>query len=1339
MRRGPSDGFVGLEAPNTTMNTTPNPFARGLVLVALALTGARLLPAQEAPTPARFNLGTVPDQTVWAGSSRFLLLHWNGQTGVTMTLTAAPAPVGRLTVEPFDATDWLLTYVPAPEDTTSLTLTVTATAGGAQQIQSWKMTPEPVLPPEADYFGTEKHTQPPAVSNYGVKVFDQPDPLPADLNYARQTLHHVRIVGETVELEPGNPNGLYEAYGDGSRRDLRAVEIIADRVVVRSVIRLKQTAVRIRARQLVFEGAGAIKTTPEETLTPSGTNAKGGLPGADGLPAGDVALEVSEVLTDGPGLRLDLAGGRGQPGGPGQHGAPGSTVDTRWSSVRFCDSGLCKTHTPGSGHVITYYYYTFAGATVREAGTKAWPTDGTDARPSGKPGEGGAGGSLTSTVDLDTEFSLVGGETAPPTLPATWPFDRYAGGAAGSPAKAEHVHFYVDWFTMKSTASRQTAVPGEDARIGRGTTVAGPAGLKAITDRPYAWVDPLVVRKVLQHIRDDYLGNRINAAQDRLEAYVDWLAVFRAHPSWSSVAPGTQLELSQMHDEMTLLLQQIEAGLDYFGNPPAWVPMLSFEVNSTLFRNELDRAMNTLYLTYWLGNKAKNEQQRLNALQAMRQELRTQLEQAKTDYTDAVARLPVLRTQAAELDSRIRTVQNQLEAEEIKLLQDTREPDWVFGLRFGLKLSAMMCQMVPVYQPALGTVGEGLRVASDFNPDRPWGSITGAQNVASYYLSSGFEKSAQDQQAAKDGVDPAQAESKSLDYASALATAGTGLAAGVEDIRGFLKEREAPSEEMLAELERLKSRSPEYRALITQVEALMEQNRAFAEALVQTMQQIGTLSDLMQRNLLAIDALNRSIAPAATVLDDRATAYLEDLERRAFDRLVKYHYYLAKAYEYRLLKPYTEPLALEGLIRKFQEIADLNSDHAMSPAQFDSLKAVYAEDLSAVAETIFTQYNANRPELSGTIRFSLLPDEIEALNAGETVVLNLHHAGFFQPSEENVRIVDLRVAGVESMPESGAYGRTAYVDLYLAHSGISNLKLDGAIYRFRHYNRLTENPMVWGGRYDPVDDQIDPIRPSDASDSLLRSLLSGDAVSDMLLYSRPSAWADLQLSRSYFDSSGQKIVLRSVRLELVYDFTPRNASLGQRDLEVFVTTREQHDSGAVVVSDARLRPYFQVGATDRNQRRDARGRFLRVFNSGTSPVAVTAPAEYGQWAFSRWTDRFGRDLPGGPYTDPVFQAALASDLTLVAEYVPRPTGELRLAPPVLSGGTLTLEWNGQPGVRLQQRADLSSGVWQDVPGSLGQSRVDLSVPGQAAFYRLARGAEASLFRATPARLRVGGQ
>jgi hypothetical protein len=1297
---------------------TKKPFLIG-ALAGLSLLVHPFLRAQGTET-ARFALGTVPDQTIWSGSTRVLQLHWEEQTGVTMTMEADPAPTGRLTLDPFEGPDWVLSYAPDPADKKPFNLTVTASLDDQLFSQTWQMSPQSQLPPEADFFGTGQHTQPPTVSTAEVSVFDEIGPVPVALNYQTSQPHNIRIVGDTVVLEQGHENGLYEAYCDGVRRDLMSVEIIAERVVVRSPVHWKQSQVSIWARELLFEGDGQIKTTPHEKLTSKGSNGNGGIAGDDGLPAGNVALHVGDLSEDAPALRFDLTGGQGQPGGPGQHGSNGSSVSTRWSSVRFCDSGICKTHTPASGYTITYYYYTFAGATVKKEGTTQRPGDGTDAKPSGKPGEGGDGGSITSTVDLAGLHALSGGRTADPTLPASFPYDRYKGGSAGSPAKSEHVHFYLDWFTMKSSASRHTADPGDDAAVRRGNTVAGSNGGYALQERGFSWVHPLSLHKVLEQIRDDYLGNRIESAQTRLEDYVALLTAFRTDPEWEELDGTAQLEIGQIHDEMARLLQQIEAGFDYFGNPPGWVPMLSFEVNSTLFRNEIERAMRTLYLTYWLGNKAATEQQKLEALTTVRDELREQLAQARTDYDAAVARLPLLRTKASDLNSEIGTVQNDLEAEELRLLESTREPDWVFGLRFGLKLSAMMCQMVPVYQPALGTVGEGLRVASDFNPDRPWDSIKGAQNVASAYMDSGFEESADEQKTAKDGVDPDQAEENSFDYAGALVQAGQGLAAGVEDISGFLKEQEAPSEEMLAELERLKSRSPEYKALLERVEDLMERNRAFTEEAVLTMQQIARLSDFMRRSLLAIDALNRDIAPAATVLDDRASAYLEDLERRAFERLVKYHYYMAKAYEYRLLQPYTETLNLEGLLQKFQEIADLNSDHEMTPAQFESLMSVYEDSLSSVAESIFDHYNSNRPELSVPIRFNLLPGEIDTLNAGGAVTINLHEAGFFQPSEENVRIVDLRVFSIETQPEFGSYGRTAFLDLDIEHSGISNLKLDGAIHRFRHYNRLTENPIVWGGRYDPVDDQIDPIQPSAASDSLLRSLLSGDAVNDMLLYSRPAAWADLRITRDYFDNTGQAILINSVRLEMVFDFTPRRASLGQRNLEIMVNTMTEDPIMGPVVTESTFLPYFELGAEDVNGRRDARGRVLRVFESGPAPVSIAAPASYGSFQFAKWTDGFGRELPGGPYTDPVYLAPRDSDQTIAALYVPAPAGELRLDTPTLAGGTLMLNWAGESGVRLQQRVSLEAGEWQDVPGTDGQSQAEIPVSGGQSFFRLIR-------------------
>ena len=1280
--------------------------------LALVVAGGLGLRAQ-TDAPPRYELGNVPDQTVWSGSSRTFLVYSPGGANALLTVAASPQPRGALTLEPFQDSDWLFRFAPDPADVAPFNVTISG--GGVSQ--SFIIAPQPTLPPEASVFQTDQHTQP-LISTHEVSVFDQPTLFKEDLNYVNDIVHHVRIVGETVEFEEGHENGLYEAYANGDRRDIKTMDIIAERVIVRSPVRLKQTAVTIWARELVFEGEGSIKTTPEERLQSAGANSNGGLAGVDGLPAGAITLHIGSLISDTADLTFDLSGGRGQPGGPGQHGAPGSSVTSLGRSKRVCDSGICKTHTAPSGTSITYWYYTFAGITVTEGGTKTRPGNGRDARPSGQPGEGGAGGTLKSSIEIDGAFANSGGASAAPSVPSSAPYDRFQGGAAGSPSKSQHVHFYVDFFTMKSTASTHTSKKGDDAVLRKAATAAGANGAYSVAPSDWTWMHPLALRKVLNHVQNDYLANNLEAARERLADYAGLLSEFRASAAWNSVEPTARLELAQMHDEIRRLLQHIEGGLDYFGNPAGWVPMLSFEVTKNAFETEIDRAIHTLYLSYWLGTKAQTEEHRLAALSAARDQLRDELQKARTDYDEAMLRLPALSTAAENLRSRIQTTQNKLEFEEIKLLQDTREESWVTGLRFGLKLSAMMCQMIPVYQPALGAAGEGLRIASDFDPKRPWDTIKSIPNIASAYTSSPFAEAALEQKTTKDGIDPAQAEAKSFDYGAALQQSAQGLMTGVDDIRQFIEERKAPSAEMLAELERLKSRSPEYKALLEEVEALMEENRKFSEELLVTMQRIATLSEVMRRNLLAIDALKRDIAPGEVVLDDRATAYLADMERRAYDRLLKYHYYMAKAYEYRLLKPYDRPLNLEGLFKKFEEIAKLDS-HTISADEFQSLKQVYSDLVADVAQSIYEQYISNRPDLSVPIRFNLTEEELAILNAGGTVPINLHELGFFPLSQENIRIVDLKVFSMTTEVEGGgSYGSTAFVDFRMAHSGISNLKRDGKIFLFRHYNQNTENPIVWGGRYDPVDNQIDPIRPSDASDSLLRSLLSGAATTDMLLYSRPSAWADLQLSRTFFDNTGRKISLTSVRLEMVYDFTPRNEGLGLRTLEVAAAGVETGAGGAEIVAPGIL-PLFELNKVDANNRRDARGQFLRVYPSAASTVELSAPETYGQWEFYQWADRFGRPLSGGAFTTPTISLSTQEDTSVMAQYVLATVATLRVEPPVLTGGNLLLRWTGGAGTHLQS-APTVTGTWQDIPGSEGQSQLSVPIAPGAAYFRVVR-------------------
>ena len=66
---------------------------------------------------------------------------------------------------------------------------------------------------------------------------------------------------------------------------------------------------------------------------------------------------------------------------------------------------------------------------------------------------------------------------------------------------------------------------------------------------------------------------------------------------------------------------------------------------------------------------------------------------------------------------------------------------------------------------------------------------------------------------------------------------------------------------------------------------------------------------------------------------------------------------------------------LISVTSKFQEIADLNTDQSITPAQFNTLKSVFKEALASVAETIFDEYNATRPDTAAPRYFELTSGE----------------------------------------------------------------------------------------------------------------------------------------------------------------------------------------------------------------------------------------------------------------------------------------------------------------------------------------------------------------------------
>jgi len=1229
-------------------------------LVVLSLPG--LCRAQEIQTP--WKLGEIPSKSVWHGTPYSFQVQWDGHPSCEMTMGLAPDPVGPVTFTILGGGDpgwWKFTYTPDMQDKFPFMVTLTGKDGDTILNQSFELTPMATLVAEQVVFDPTKHTQ------SGLIEIDDPDPQittagnTVSMNY--QTVHprSVLIRRQEIVLEQGNANGYYEMF-DGAR-DIQTMEMIAETVIIRSPLHLKQTNVIIRARELRMEGPdAAIITTPGNLTAVPGMSQ----PGTNGLPAGSITLEVEKLLVTHPGLRFDLGGGTGQDGGDGTDGVNGTSIYTYWTTFAFTDSGIHYSWTAPSDEYIIYeeaWCTCLFGIPILNydypvGGISTIPTSGTNAVASGKPGKGGSGGTLKTTLPGIAGYANVNPGTAgrtPPQRLGIWK-PQYTGGAAGWPNK---------WLKMKAFYCTQGSFWATDSYHNHGGPTtdgadepvvqpdgpsAGDYGSVVNQGNRFSWIDPVLMDLLFHRARDQYLNGQLGEAQSRMEDLSASIAAYKAQ--WPTTLDDGMRDLRKMYDQMQTYLFQINNNLDYFGNPAGWVPMLSFEVNTTLFDNEVDRSIDMLYLAHWIGNTNATQTQKRKALKELGKQMEEEIDQATNDYNEAMLTLGTLKTRAAEIrqtmEQRILSLQaleNQLKSQADTNMQT---PWW----KTGLKIAAVICKVVPIVQPAAGWIGGGMEMAVNFNPDDPYSTVMAGTQLVDKAISDELNQAANAVGMALDAAKGTAYGSVGKVIVDSLGVSKTGLTDYVSGMKKAIEEIHAPSDKINAEMERLKALSPEFKAQAEAIEELQKQHGQFARDTIETLVKLNALSDTVQEDLLSMDTLREDLASVPT-MDSRAVMYIQDLKRRAIERLQKYHYYMAKAYEYRLLKPYTQPLNLDDLMEEFANTAIPDTGDVIPADQFATLKGIYKDAVATVAEEIFTLYNNNRPELSAPVRFNLTADELAAINAGQSVVVNLMDLGIFPSNEENVRIVNFKVYQIQTEPVGGAYEQNAYVDLRIEHSGLSRLMSNGQTYLFRHYNRETTNPITWGARYFPVDGDVNPIEPSAASASLLRSLLSSTASSDMMLYSRPSAWADLEFSLAVHNNAGKDIDLKTLRMELQYDFVPRNPQLRLCDIQLQVNTAQPTPPGPTVDSDNSFMPYFIVNTPDKNQRSDARGWVHRIYPVNTlGLISITAQNRYGNWKFNKWTNSYGQDLPGGPWLNPTLLVVPSADKIYAAQYVP---------------------------------------------------------------------------------------
>ena len=1180
----------------------PSTLTPAVLLFAISF---NVVPAQIPATTVSFQIGEIPPQRVWYSNLAHVQFVVKAEAlGGTPDFAAEiDASDGILGERTFDPATQLFSYVPSPLDTETFSVTFSASSGPASVAQIVRITPLRPLPSESAVFGLlPKGALPDPESSDFLDISTELISGTTWFNAQnRGSLRSITISGKTVVFEPGHPNELWR-YHDNE--DIRDMTIHAETLVIRAALSLPQTNVSIHATEVRFEDQdgdpiASLSTMPRSsTIQPTGAavnastgaktrNPDNGRPGHD---AGDLTLFTDAITTAGPGTRFILKGDNGERAGQGAHGIRPAGANR--GTVNEIKNGIYYWTWTDNNTIYAFFDGTFDTQNPG-SGDPGWPANGTNAVAGGIPGTAGGGGDVLSNLDL-TAFVDNGGGGAGTRA------NFVSGGQGGTPRPAYKRYYNSSelYRLLAHTSSNGTHASGPAS-----AKPVGEAGTITTIDGDLRWLSPIALSKVLLYVREAYLAQHFDYVRETLADYIELLELASAASGWADLDPGTQRKLLQILDELRALRHRVDSNLDFFSNPAGWVPMLSFEVTKLAFENEIPRALRVLYLNYWLGNRADTLQKKVDAMTQLRAQLNEQIVIDRKEYDEVVATVPGLQFQARQVQQNIGDVKADIETIRLRLLPKAND---IALLKKVARALGAIAEVIPVGQPFVGTAGKVLGRLPDVDPDKPdlENAFIIGTDVAGEIADSQLDSATLALKAKLGALDSDDIDAAVEDRIAEIRALQQPVMNLLGESLNQMRTTQHPSPEVEAELQRLLAEEPEYRQLEHKLKTLNRQKTDFAVKLAETMQKISNLSLAITRNLLHIDILNRNIQSGSLILDAETLDALAAMNQRARERLLKYHYFMARAFEYRMVQPYDGALDLNKILDEFETLGSASGPQ-LTAAEFDSLRAVYEEQISQVVFTIFDNYTSNRASRSAPVRVFLPQNTLDQINAGQTAEINLHELGLFLPDDEDIRISDLKVILLEA-DYTGNKDDIVNAEVVFQHSGVSHLRKDGENYLFRHYNEQTRSKIEWSSLFDPFDGRIDPVVPSPADQSLLQALLSTGSSSpsteDLLLYSRPAARAGLYVTRQVNSRAASTLTITRLRIEVTYDF--RKTSPLIKTLEI------ANDDGTPQL-------YVRIGREDLSGRQNGEGEFDRAYNIGTS-VDISAPESVGQYRFVRW-------------------------------------------------------------------------------------------------------------------------
>lgn len=1183
-------------------NTFRSTFGLGLLLLAWLgtdATGQSLLPKKAA--------GTIE---VVAPTSKRTLVNVPGSEKSIMELNTNGFK-GLAEIH-WDAKDQNQILVLLP-DLTALPTELTAIADGVSQIV--RVLPVNVSQEESDL--ETAATLPDSTSrDYTVVTQKTHDGEFKFNGKMHQGLRRIQISGDRIAIEPGNKQGLIERLMPGgvSSQDIESVEIFAREVVIGAPILLPGVDVKVYAESLAFRDHGttasSLNTTPISAI-PESTQGKVGDSGQRG---GDIFLHVKRFENGDPVTRLISLGGVGQQGGPEQPGKSGSQMglmpvepqigalirswnDNDDNVQHFVIGEPLPAGWEVYGNPKNVVWFYRDGQPAEWGTPNTWPSNGLSGAPGGKPGNGGAGGTVHSTIPLNpVSFRLDGGESGSARPVAS-------GGDPGIPDFSVGIRL--------QTIKAGTAPPFEFWHLNTHKSVKGPDLLSPSADIPKGadgnavvdlrgWLHPDAAQAILAYAEDLYRLGFISKADDELSFLDNTLN----SPGELTEEPVSYLAVKQ---RVGALRSRITSNLDYLGNPAGWVPPLNLASTLRLLADDVKASSRTLVLTETIRIAAESGTARGQDLIKSRDSATADLLNFDSIISELANSVPKLQAEAATIaDSEANLLKNVRQREEFlhHTAEDLANPKTSFLVQ-ALKTVGAIAKVVPVGQPILGAVGSGMDLLSNIDQNSPWDTISQLSSVASQFSDENIATSlASYKKTVKDiqNMDP----NNPKEFFSNLSTAASAIGKSIGDFKRLQDSSRAPASKVEAILQQLKAGDQSLKEITDAADDLTAKKKLLASQIDISVNKIGELTSQITSLTVRIDSLNRDIVQAQDIVDHPAIVAAKEISRNLRQRLDYYHYLVIKAYEYYSGKPFQGNRRAAGTADNMIDLlAKSNNDPEKAALAFE---AVYTEEIRSlgrqIVQTLTDEGQLNERQID--LVFSEGSSEVTALNkmlaatAGKTADLfvNFDDQDLIPQTHLKARLTKVKVVECKcSLTNAVSGSANLNIDFLTGPSGTINTKTR------RIKFRQTFVSTFWGATVDLTKQasNISVVTQPEDLGQVLGQFLNLPGTKTYL--TAPPIHPGISIRARLQATDTTAIAkINGLRIKLTYSYLP---VLDARAIRVTSTV------------PLGLQPFYYVSTSDLAGMQSGLSSFTRIYGIGT-PVEIVAQPTIGSAVFDGW-------------------------------------------------------------------------------------------------------------------------